>query len=108
MLDTYVTRMFDLGKKLASILEETPCFEVALEPECNIVCFRYCPPTTGDLDGLQVRLRHRLIGQGEYYIVQTQLPKGIYLRVTLSNALTTEKELEGLVTALITESRALV
>ena len=94
-LGAYVERMFDMGKILARLIAERPALEVAVEPDCNIVCFRVRPAGTGgvDLDALQVRIREQLLASGEFYIVQTKLPAGVFLRVTLVNPLTGEAEL---------------
>lgn len=97
----YVTSSFDLGKTFAGMLEAAPDFEVAVQPDCNIVCFRYLPSghdrmTTEQLDALQADIRQRILDKGEFYIVQTRLRGVQYLRVTLINPLTNDKVLNGL------------
>ena len=37
----HVTRTFDLARWFADVLRGSPDFEVAIEPEANIVCFRH-------------------------------------------------------------------
>jgi len=100
----YVTRMYDLAEVFAGMLREASDFVLAVEPDCNIVCFRYHPPGVLDLDALQTRVRLALLASGAFYLVQTRLPAGIYLRVTLINPLTEESDLRALLTAI----RALV
>ena len=96
----YLTRMFDLAETFAGMLREAPDFVLAVEPDCNIVCFRYHPQGARDLDLLQSRVREALLKSGEFYLVQTKLPAGIYLRVTLINPLTEERDLRALLKAI--------
>jgi L-2,4-diaminobutyrate decarboxylase len=53
-----------------------------------------------ELDALQVRLREALVTRGDFYLVQTSLRGGTWLRTTLINPLTTDAELEALLEAL--------
>jgi len=93
---TYVERMFDLGRRFAAMLREAGDFELAVEPDCNIVCFRYLG-AGGDLDRCQERIRSVLLRQGAFYVVQTRLRGRVYLRVTLIHPLTTEQDLVELI-----------
>ena len=68
-------------------------------PESNIVCFRYAPPGVADLDALQAAIRKRLLADGSFYIVQTQLAAGLHLRTTIINPLTAERHLGALIDA---------
>lgn len=101
-----VARCFDLGKTFARLLRAESDFELAVEPDCNIVCFRHAPAGAENLDTLQERIRRRVLAEGAYYLVQTKLPRGLYLRVTLINPLTTEAELAGLIAAVRQAARA--
>ena len=100
----YVTATFDLARRFADLLRSARDFELAVEPECNIVCFRY-RPAAGDragsepLDDLQAAIRRRLLDEGRFYIVQTRLPAGVHLRTVLLNPLTTVTDLEALLDA---------
>ena len=73
-----------------------------VSPDCNILCFRHTPHglPASQLDALQSRLRQRLVTQGDFYLVQTTLPAGVYLRTTLINPLTTDAQLDALMEAL--------
>ena len=95
----YVARMFDLGRRFAQMLREAGDFELAVEPDCNIVCFRYLG-AGGDLDRCQERIRSALLRQGTFYLVQTRLRGRLYLRVTLIHPLTDEQDLVELLAAL--------
>ncbi|MDY7227820.1 pyridoxal phosphate-dependent decarboxylase family protein [Hyalangium rubrum] len=98
----YVTATFDLTRRFAERLKASGDFEVPVAPDCNILCFRYTPAgvPASELDTLQARLRQLLIQRGDFYLVQTTLPSGVYLRTTLINPLTSDAELEALLEAL--------
>lgn len=102
----HVTRTFDLARWFAGILRESPDFEVAIEPDANIVCFRHVPDGVDDLDDFQLRIRDAIVRSGDFYIVKTRLPQGVYLRVTVINARTTEEDLRDLVDAIRTAGKA--
>jgi L-2,4-diaminobutyrate decarboxylase len=99
MFGAYVTSRFDLGRRFGQMLAAAPDFELPVAPACNIVCFRHVPPGIEDLDALQVRIRQRLLTDGSFHIVQTQLDGKVWLRVTIINPLTTEEDLEALLGA---------
>ena len=92
----YVTAMFDLARDFAALLRESGDFEPALEPESNIVCFRYLKRGEGNLDGLQRRIRRSMLKRGSFYIVQTNLRGHTWLRSTLINPRTKLADLEAL------------
>ena len=100
MFSDYVTRMFDLGRSFGRMLDDADDFELAVEPDCNIVCFRHVPADFQDLDAHQERVRARLLAEGSFYLVQTRLRGHVHLRVTLINPLTTEADLEALLAAI--------
>jgi L-2,4-diaminobutyrate decarboxylase len=100
MFSDYVTRMFDLGRTFAAMLDDADDFELAVAPDCNIVCFRHVPPDYESLDAHQERIRARLIAEGSFYLVQTRLRGQVHLRVTLINPLTSEADLEALLAAI--------
>ena len=94
-----VTRMVDLGKELAALIKARPGFELAVEPACNIVCFRYRPPALndpGDISQLNDQIRQALLEDGEFYLVKTLLKEGLWLRTTLANPFTDTPILEAL------------
>ncbi|WP_224368977.1 pyridoxal phosphate-dependent decarboxylase family protein [Hyalangium versicolor] len=98
----YVTATFELARRFAGRLQASGDFEVAVAPDCNIVCFRYTPAhvPASEWNALQSRLREQLITRGDFYLVQTTLPKGVYLRTTLINPLTSDADLDALMEAL--------
>ncbi|MCU0626418.1 MAG: pyridoxal-dependent decarboxylase [Gemmatimonadaceae bacterium] len=104
LLGEYVTRTADLATRFATMLRDAPDFELAVEPQCNIVVFRHVPRdgTVRDdaaLDALQPRLRQRVIEGGRFYPVQTRLDGRTWLRTTLMNPFTTDAHLAALLDA---------
>ena len=97
-----VTGSFDLARRFAQRLQAAEDFELAVPPDCNIVCFRHTPRDVPaqELDALQVRLRETLVTSGDFYLVQTVLGGRTWLRTTLINPLTTDADLDALLAAL--------
>ena len=89
-----VDRQAQLAQLLAAKVAAAPDFELALEPESNIVCYRHV--VADDVDGHNRALRRRVVEDGRFYIVGTQLPGGYYLRSTLMNPLIEERDLDEL------------
>ncbi len=98
LFSDYITKTYDLGKTFARIIKDNKDFELALEPHSNIVCFRYHPFGSDNLilDQINQKIRRILKEEGEFYIVQTKIKKRVFLRVTLMNPFTTEKDLINL------------
>jgi L-2,4-diaminobutyrate decarboxylase len=97
-----ITRTFDLSRRFAERLQASGDFELAVPPDCNIVCFRHTPQgvPASELDALQVRLRESLVTSGDFYLVQTTLGGRVWLRTTIINPLTTDEDLDALLEAL--------
>lgn len=95
-----VETLYDLARTFADMVRRHPAMELAVEPESNIVCFRYVgasrPPA--DLNALNAHIRRKLLEKGEFYVVQTTLREQLYLRVSLMNPLTTTQDLTDLLT----------
>jgi L-2,4-diaminobutyrate decarboxylase len=101
-----VTRQIDLASEFASWLKTQPDFDLAVPPQCNIVCFRHVPAEMKNegackeqLDAHQTRLRRKVVESGGYFLVQTRLRNGIYLRSALMNPRATMEDLQGLARA---------
>jgi len=97
----YVAGMVDLGAELARLVAAAPDLELAVEPECNIVCFRHRPPGLegAALDEHQAAVRRAIVAAGGFYLVQTRLPAGLFLRCALMNPLTRPDDLRALLDA---------
>jgi L-2,4-diaminobutyrate decarboxylase len=93
IFDEYVTSLYDMGNVFGEIVENEPDFELAIPPNSNIICFRYVEKSLNDeqLNVLNMKIRQKLLEDGEFYIVQTKLRGIHYLRCTIMNPFTTEK-----------------
>lgn len=91
-----------LARTFAERLRARPPFEVAVEPESNIVCFRLRPPGLADaeVDALNATIRRRIIGSGKFYIVQTVLRGRTWVRTALMNPFTRPEHLDALLDAI--------
>jgi L-2,4-diaminobutyrate decarboxylase len=87
-----------LAQTFAAKLRARPPFEVALEPESNIVCFRIRPAnlTDAEVDVLNHRIRESLIATGDFYIVRTILRGRTWLRTALMNPFTQPEHFDAL------------
>lgn len=95
-----VDTLYDMGARFADLVRARADFELAYDPECNIVCFRYRPGGAADLNALNSDLRQKLMQNGRFYIVQTNIAGQIWLRVSLMNPLTTEADMLDLLDTL--------
>jgi L-2,4-diaminobutyrate decarboxylase len=93
-----VNTLHDLAKAFVEILNVNSAFELAIEPQSNIVCFRYVGEgsSSENYNTLNATIRQRLLEEGKFYIVQTTLREKLYLRVSLMNPLTTVRDLRAL------------
>jgi len=100
----HLAAVHSLAAKFAELLRSRPPFELAVEPESNIVCFRIKPPgmDAGDVDQLNALVRDRVVKSGEFYLVQTQLRGRVWLRTALMNPFTTTGHLSAMLDALET------
>lgn len=87
----YLRTVHSLATEFARLIRGRKDFEVAIEPESNIVCFRYLLAATSPatIDEINVKVRRELVEAGEFYLVQTVLNGRTWLRTTLMNPFTT-------------------
>ena len=93
-----VETLYNLAKQFAERVRSRLELELAIEPEANIVCFRYVG-NDSQPDQLATRntlIRNQLLIDGQFYVVQTSLRGQLYLRVSLMNPLTTSAQLTRL------------
>ncbi len=86
---------YDLARAFAREIEERDDFELLVEPESNIVCFRRRGP-----DDLQVALREGVNRRGRFFIMKTTLRGAVWLRVVLMNPATRLGDLRELLAEL--------
>jgi L-2,4-diaminobutyrate decarboxylase len=108
----YVTTVCDTGQKLAGLIREEIDFELAVDPACNIVCFRYRPTTEGmsldAINALNLAVREELLREGRHYIVQTTVKGVRWLRCTLTNPLTSESHLRAMLESVRSKAQQLI
>jgi glutamate/tyrosine decarboxylase-like PLP-dependent enzyme len=95
----------DLAAYLAALLRGAPDFELAVEPELSIVCFRHLPEgwdrwPAGRLDAYQNDLQRALELDGAAWVSVTTLRGSTFLRAGVVNYLSSPAEIDGLVSAL--------
>lgn len=96
-----VDRLFALGAELARQIVERPQFELAMQPQANIVCFRLIPTSLADagadvINRFTERLRQRHLEAGPQYVVMTRFGGNVWLRSTLMNPLTEADDLTAM------------
>lgn len=94
----YIDSRYDLAKVFSEMIRSDKNFSIAVEPESNIVCFRYSPESQAgaDLNAINSEIRSRIIKEGSFYIVQVELEGKIWLRVTVINPVTSADDLKAL------------
>ncbi|MDB4959949.1 MAG: L-2,4-diaminobutyrate decarboxylase [Myxococcales bacterium] len=91
-----IDRLFELTRALADRVTAAPDFELALVPEANIVCYRHRAPSGADSDAHNRELRKRVVEDGRFYIVGTELGSRYWLRSTIMNPLTEPADFDDL------------
>ncbi|MGY3793009.1 pyridoxal phosphate-dependent decarboxylase family protein [uncultured Aquimarina sp.] len=91
-----INRLYDQGKLFAQIIRNRDGFELLMEPEANILNFRYLKFSDSDLNANNSKIREALLKSGKFYIVQTMINEQRYLRTSIMNPLTTEEDFEAL------------
>ena len=95
--DDFVTTLYGLARTFADLLKSNKDFELFLEPESNIVCFRYIKNVEPQsYDQVNKVIRKQLLNDGTFYIVSTQLNGQFYLRTTFMNPFTTTDHMQKL------------
>jgi L-2,4-diaminobutyrate decarboxylase len=94
----YIESRYDLAVTFAMMVKSDLQFELAVEPESNIVCFRYAPQSHNELNlnMLNASIRDKIIKEGSFYIVQAELNGKIWIRLTIINPMTSEDDLKNL------------
>jgi L-2,4-diaminobutyrate decarboxylase len=95
----YIDSRYDLALRFAEMINNADDLELAIKPDANIVCFRFGAEgkTDAELNRLNAAIRDKIIKEGSFYIVQTELDGKLWLRVTLINPVTSENDLKELI-----------
>jgi L-2,4-diaminobutyrate decarboxylase len=94
VIDRQVALAAELARKIGAAAD----FELALAPELNIVCYRHRPPgmSADALDAHNRALRTKVVEDGRFYVVGTQLGAGYFLRSAIMNPLIETRDLDAL------------
>lgn len=98
-----VEQVFTTAHLLAQKLADAPDFELLMQPQTNIVCFRHRPAgelKDAALDRHQAALRKILVESGAFHLTQVKLENRLWLRTTVMHPLTAESDLDALLTAI--------
>lgn len=87
--------LWAIAQAFAGLVDDRPNWELAMQPQANIVCFR---PTTQDVS-VSV-LREAYLNSGSGYVVATKFGGKEWLRCTFMNPLTEVADLEQLLNEL--------
>lgn len=90
VFEAYVDQVISVARGFYEIVQAHPEFESAVEPECNIVCFRL--KNGGD----HRKIREKILKSGDFYITGTELNGQYWLRVTIMNPNISSSELKFL------------
>ncbi len=94
----YIDSRYDLAVTFSLMIKSDSKLQLAVEPESNIICFRFAPEGYNDLalNQINAEIRSRIIKEGSFYIVQTELEGKIWLRLTIINPVTSKDDLKAL------------
>lgn len=96
-----VERHVAFARRVADRAMEDDRLELLMEPQLSITCFRYAPPPGVDGDALNQRLLGRLRRETPFVPTSTIANGVLAIRPCFINPRTTEREVEGLVDAVI-------
>lgn len=97
-----VDRLYDQARSFAQILSDAPDFELAVQPEANILNFRYTGIPREEWDIKNGQIRQRLVELGSFYIVQTVINDERWLRATVMNPFTDGQHFQKLLATIRT------
>ena len=97
-----IDEAFAKVRLFADKIQADPAFELLMQPQTNIVCFRY---RNDGLDAeylnlLQASIRKKLIESGAFHLTQMTLHGVTWLRTTLMNPMTQASDLDALLTSI--------
>lgn len=88
-----VDTVFATARRLADKLQAASDFELLMPPQTNIVCFRYH-------QGNQAAIRQALVESGAFHLTQVSLNGNTWLRTTIMNPMTADRDLDALLDAI--------
>lgn len=99
IFEELVNQLYNAGRIFADKIKAHPNMELAVEPDTNIVCFRYKLEGFSEekLNKINLKIRQEILEKNEFYIVQTNLRGTHYLRTTFMNPFTTPEMMDKLI-----------
>ncbi|MCD4744052.1 MAG: aminotransferase class V-fold PLP-dependent enzyme [Desulfobacteraceae bacterium] len=91
-LSEYIEDRVELTLKAYEYIDNLPEFTCSVKPESNILCFRI-----NGKDDLQIKIRDRLIAEGDFYLSTTSFNNVRYLRIVIMSPETTFDEIKKLI-----------
>lgn len=99
--EQYLDRVIYLTRYLESQINKEVDWDLACSPEANIICYRWIGgKDTEHNNTVNAAIRKRIIEEGPFYIVMTSIEGKTYLRSTLMNPLSTEQDIDELITSI--------
>ncbi|HYK77261.1 MAG TPA: aminotransferase class I/II-fold pyridoxal phosphate-dependent enzyme [Daejeonella sp.] len=95
----HIDRLYGLAKEFAATVSNSENFDLAVDPESNIVCFRL--KTEENSDEINKEIAEKLLMDGTFFIVNTVIDGEFWLRITIQNPLTTLNDLEQLLNLIL-------
>ena len=101
-LAALVDEAFAKARRFAKMIGATDDFELLMQPQTNIVCFRHLASgiNVSELNRHQAATRKRLVESGGFHLTQVELHGTLWLRTTLMNPFTQEADLQALLDAI--------
>jgi aromatic-L-amino-acid/L-tryptophan decarboxylase len=93
-LRRWIERSIGHARRLATILDADPEFEVLHRPQLSALCFQHRPPGVDGVDEHNLRLAHAIQADGRVYLAPADLDGRICLRVCFVNFRTTDDEVD--------------
>ncbi|MBB4006356.1 pyridoxal phosphate-dependent decarboxylase family protein [Allorhizobium taibaishanense] len=101
--ETLIDRICEITALFVAKLAAIEQVEMPVEPQFNIVLFRYVPERPDiDVDAYNKALRAFIVEDGSLYLTTTTYRGALYLRFVVMNPLSNETEVEALIEALTT------
>lgn len=97
-LGQLIDKVFASARLFAAKLSEAGDFELLMQPQTNILCFRHIPGKLSDtaLNAHQAEIRRNIVQDGLFHLTQVELQGKLWLRTTIMNPLTEDAELTAL------------
>jgi len=87
-----VAHLYGKARAFADIVRNRADFELVIWPESNILTYRFVDAPEDQWNSLNAAIRAEMVQHGDFYLVQTLLRDNTYLRSTIMNPRSKEKD----------------